>query len=514
MPSSANAKGQSIWDESVDFPVCPPLSHDLDTDVCIIGAGIAGLTTAQLLTEAGKRVAVLDDGTLAGGATLVTTAHLSCAIDDRFVNIERWHGDDGAKLAARSHAAAINFIESTANELNVDCDFRRIDGYLFLAPGDQQKTLDDELLASRRAGLADAKFIPELSAGATNLGPALRYPDQARFHPLKYLAAVAHSVKQNGGHIFAQTHADGIEGGRAAKVTVGKHTITTKDIVVATNVPVNDLFAIHTKQAPYMSYVTAARVPRGTIPDALYWDTEPLYHYARLQPLKVEGKDDDDFQLLIVGGEDHKSGQASDTERRHAQLELWARERFPSMGAIEFTWGGQYMETIDGLAFIGRNPMDHDNVYVITGDSGMGLTHGVFGGMILRDLIVERENPWVELYDPSRKTIRAGGNFIKENANVAMQYADWLTSGEVRSIDDIELGSGAILRQGLTKVAVYRDEQGHATKLSAVCPHLQCIVHWNGAEKTWDCPCHGSRFQKDGTVIYGPANSDLPRHSQ
>jgi Rieske Fe-S protein len=230
----------------------------------------------------------------------------------------------------------------------------------------------------------------------------------------------------------------------------------------------------------------------------------------------MNGDDDDSkgrggYDLLIAGGEDHKTGQADDTALRHARLESWTRTRFPMIEDIEFIWGGQWMKTIDGLAFIGRNPLDAENVFVVTGDSGMGMTHGTIAGMLLTDLILGKQNPWATLYDPSRKPIRAAGVFAQENINVARQYLDWLTPGEVKSERDIEPGCGSVLRRGLTKVAVYRDEKGTAHEMSAVCPHLGCIVHWNSAEKSWDCPCHGSRFDKLGKVINGPSNTDLER---
>jgi Rieske Fe-S protein len=237
------------------------------------------------------------------------------------------------------------------------------------------------------------------------------------------------------------------------------------------------------------------------VPKVLAWDTGDPYHYIRTQPL---GEDD----LLIVGGEDHKSGQADDTAERHARLEEWTRRRFP-IGPVEFAWGGQVMETVDYLAFTGRNPLDKDNVFIHTGDSGMGLTHATIGGMILSDLILDRDNPWAELYDPRRKTVGAAREYTAENLNVAAQYADWLKPGEVKSAAEIPNDSGAVLRRGLHKIAVYRDEKGEVHERSAACPHLGCMVHWNGAEKTWDCPCHGSRFDRHGQVINGPSNHDL-----
>jgi Rieske Fe-S protein len=272
--------------------------------------------------------------------------------------------------------------------------------------------------------------------------------------------------------------------------------------------------AIHTKQAAYMTYAIGAMIPRGTVATALYWDTLHPYHYVRIHPIAAEvgmaeqsGAEWQD--VLIVGGEDHKTGQAPAHSDPYARLEEWARERFPTIREVKFRWSGQVMETIDGLAFIGRNPLDHSNVFIATGDSGMGLTHGTIAGILLTDLILGRENPWATLYDPSRKTLRALDRFVKENLNVAKQYGDWLTGGDVDSPARIKPGEGAVIRHGLSKVAVYRDELGARHDRSAVCTHLGGIVHWNDAEKTWDCPCHGSRFDRLGGVLNGPANRDL-----
>jgi Rieske Fe-S protein len=329
-------------------------------------------------------------------------------------------------------------------------------------------------------------------------GPCLRFPNQGEFHPLKYLARLAQAIVHDGGRIFTGSHADEIEGGVPALVHVGKHVLTADAVVVATNAPVNDRVAIHTKQAPYMTYVIGARIPPGSVPRVLAWDTGDPYHYIRTYQ-----------DLLIVGGEDHKTGQADDTPERYARLEAWARARFPQMGEVGLAWGGQVMETYDYLAFIGRNPMDHENVYVVTGDSGMGITHGTIAGMLLSDLILGRPNPWEALYDPARVTLRAAGDFARENSNVALQYTDWLTGGDVGSVDEIAPGSGALVREGLEKLAVYRDDEGQLHACEAKCPHLGCLVHWNPAETTWDCPCHGSRFDRYGKVINGPANRDL-----
>ena len=492
----------SLWAATATMPLYAPLKKSLRVDVCIVGGGVSGLTTAYLLVEAGKSVAVIDDSRLAGGMTEVTTAHLSTALDKRYVDLEGLHGEDGAQKAAESHRAAIDRIEAIVVKEKIDCDFERLDGYLFLPPHESEDLLDQELAAARRAGLPGVRKLKRAPLESFDTGPCLRFPNQGQFHPLKYLAGVARAIERKGGLIHTGTHVDGIEGGSPARIKAGRHVVTADAVVVATNTPINDWVVLHTKLAASMSYVITAPVPRGSVTAALYWDTEDPYHYVRLQRT-------DESDLLIVGGEDHRTGQAQDTQERHGRLEAWARERFPSMGPVAFRWAGQVMNSIDGLAFIGRNPMDKENVFVVTGDSGLGMTHGTIAGLLLTDLILGKANPWKALYEPSRKPLRAGMAYVKGALNIAAQYSDWVTGGDVDSEDAISKDSGAILRRGTAKIAAYRDAAGVLHERSAVCPHLGCIVGWNQNEKTWDCPCHGSRFDKLGKVFNGPANADL-----
>jgi len=498
-----NGRTTSIW-MTTAMPREASLASDERADVCIVGAGIAGLTTAYLLAKEGKRAIVVDDGPSAGGETCRTTAHLVSALDDRFYHLERLHGAEGARLAAQSHAAAIDRIERIVGDEKIACDFARLDGYLFVPPGDDVGQLDEELHAAHRAGLTDVSRVERAPIMSFDTGPALRFPRQGQFHVLKYLRAVAAAAKREGARIYNGTHVDRIEGGKDARVETSSGVIRADAIVVATNSPVNDLVAIHTKQAAYRTFVIGARVRRGSVPQILLWDTPDPYHYVRIQQIETAADD-----VLIVGGEDHKTGQANDAEERFRRLEQWTLERFPQVQAFEFRWSGQVMEPVDSLALIGRNPLDSDNVYIATGDSGNGMTHGTIAGMLITDLIVGRENPWARLYDPSRKTLGAIKEFAKENLNVAAQYADVVTPGEIGDVGEIAVGEGAILRRGATKVAVYRDGDGGLHERSAFCTHLGCVVRWNSVEKTWDCPCHGSRFQTDGHVVNGPAINAL-----
>jgi glycine/D-amino acid oxidase-like deaminating enzyme/nitrite reductase/ring-hydroxylating ferredoxin subunit len=493
---------QSFWSATASLPECPPLAQNVHVDVCIIGAGIAGLSTAYHLVQAGKSVAVLDRGPLVSGMTRMTTGHLTNMLDDRYFELEKLHGAEAMRVAADSHSAAIERIDEIVRKEGIDCDFARLDGYLFLAEGDKRATLERELDATHRAGLANVQLLPRAPYESWDTGPCLRFPRQAQFHPLKYLDGLAAAIRRSGGRIFCHSHADHVEGGVPGLVHVGSHVVTGDALVVATNVPINNRVTLLTKQAPYMTYVVGARVPRGSVPAVLAWDTGDPYHYIRIQP-------HGEYDLLIVGGEDHKSGQAHDSPQRYRTLEAWARSRFPMMQEVEFNWGGQIMEPIDYLAFIGRNPFDDENIYVATGDSGMGLTHGTIAGMLLCDLILGRPSPWAKLYSPARVPVKAAGEFAREDLNMAAQYADWLTPGDVKSADEIAPDSGAIVRRGLEKLAVYRDENGVLHERLAACPHLGCIVQWNPGEKTWDCPCHGSRFDAKGHVMNGPANTDL-----
>jgi glycine/D-amino acid oxidase-like deaminating enzyme/nitrite reductase/ring-hydroxylating ferredoxin subunit len=498
-------KNEPVWLQDIDLPEYPSLIRDSEADVCIIGGGIAGLSTAYQLVGEGRSVIVLDDGPIGGGMSCMTTAHLVTALDDRYYQIERTHGEDGARYAAQSHAAAIDLIEKICAQESIDCDFQRVDGYLFLQEGDDPKSLERELEATHRAGLTDVEMVDRAPWSSFDTGPCLRFPNQGEFHPVKYMAGLAQAIERRGGRIFGDSHADRITNGPAARISVGPKWIDAGAVVVATNTPINDMVTMHTKQAAYMTYVVAAKVPRGSITRALYWDTGDPYHYVRLMDL---GKGTGD-EVLIVGGEDHKTGQADDGAERFKRLEAWARERFPMMKALQFTWSGQVMEPVDHLAFIGKNPGAAENVFIVTGDSGNGMTHGSLAGILLTDLIQDCPNVWAKLYDPARRSLRSAPTFAREAINMAAQYADWVSPGDVKSEVDIPKDSGAVLRHGLKKIAVYRDEKGKLHRRSAVCTHLGCIVAWNSSEKTWDCPCHGSRFSKMGEVKSGPANSPL-----
>lgn len=502
---STKFTNQSLWAATDPAPKFPALNKNAKVDVCVVGAGIAGLTTGYLLALAGKSVIVIDKNSVGQGETVNTSAHLSNEIDRGYREIARLHLKNGARMAAESHTAAISKIESIVAAEDIECDFVRADGYLFLGPTDSEKTLDEELEAAQQAGVEVSK--EQETPFRLMAGPCLRFSHQAQFHASKYMAGLAEAFKRAGGELYGKTEAKEIKGGETAEVKTAKgKKIIADAVVVATNTPVNDWVKMHTKQAAYRTYVIGVPVPLDSIPAALYWDTEDPFHYVRVQRT---GEGAEVRDILIIGGEDHKTGQNEALENRYARLLSWGRTHFPGLPEPEFRWSGQIVDTTDGLAFIGRNPGDEANVFIATGDSGVGLTHGTIAGMLLTDMIMGRENPWAILYDPARKSPLAALTFAKENLNVASQYASWVTPGEAGNAEEVAPGTGDIVRSGLTKIAVYRDPEGNLHERSAVCTHLGCIVAWNATESSWDCPCHGSRFDPDGKVLNGPAMAPL-----
>ncbi|GAA4296988.1 FAD-dependent oxidoreductase [Nibribacter koreensis] len=502
----------SVWQPGVTMPATSSLSENLTTDVCVVGAGIAGLTTAYLLAKAGKKVIVLDAGDICGGETSRTTAHLSWALDDRFSKIKSVLGDANARLAYESHRDAINKIEQIIKDEKIDCDFTRLPGYLFLGATDTEDQLDEEMQACHQLGIKEVVKLKRCPVQSVSDGPCLEFPNQAQFHPIKYLWKLAQYIIDHDGLIFTHSHVKQFESGNVTRVTTDAgFSVSANHLVVCTNTPVNDFVTMHTKQAPYRTYVVGMRVPKNSVPAALYWDDSDPYHYVRLG--SVAGEEKEAHDVLIVGGEDHKTGQSdTDENERFACLEDWTRKKFPMVTDTVFRWSGQVLEPVDFMAYIGRNPGDTKNVYIATGDSGHGMTHGTIAGMLISDLIQGKTNPWEKLYDPGRVTIslETAKEYLKENLNVAAQYVDWVKPGADEE-EVIAPGTGKVVQRGVSKVAVYCDEDGKRTECSAVCTHLGCIVDWNHSEMSWDCPCHGSRFDPHGKVIAGPAVRDLDK---
>lgn len=496
----------SLWEATTHPLHYPPLATDLTADVCVIGGGIAGVTTAYLLAREGRKVVLLERAAIGAGETGQTTAHLASEQDDYYDVIHRMHGHDGARTARESHQAAIEMIGRIIAEEGIDCDFRRTDGYLIAAVERDREFLGKEADAAEEVGFAGVGRLPRVPIDFWDTGPCVRFPDQGQFHPLKYLHGLAAAATRAGVTIHTGTEvSEAPEDGAPVTIrTTSGYTVTAGAAVMATNYPLTSALSVVTKIASYRTYVVGFVIPAGSVPPILIWDTDEPYHYVRTAAGQKPGE-----EILIVGGEDHKTGQADDMDARFESLVDWTRERFPMAKEVAFRWSGQVQEPSDHMGLIGHHPGD-DHIFMITGDSGQGMTHGTLGAMILADLIAGRENPWASLYSPSRSGLAAPLEMARENLNVAAQFRDYVTPSEVRDVADIPVGGGAVMRRGSRQVAIYRDETGALHERLAVCTHMGCVVRWNNFERSWDCPCHGSRFAPTGEVLTGPALKPLP----
>jgi len=517
-----SGKTQSPWFAEVSQPLkFQKLNRNISVDVVIVGGGIAGISTGYLLSKAGQKIALVEDGYIGSGETGRTTAHITNALDDRYFELERLRGRPGAQIAADSHTAAINLVESVVKEEKIHCDFERLDGFLFLDPSDKRKSLEDELEATHRAGIIETELLERAPLESFDTGPCIRFPHQGQFHPLKYLHGLAQAIIKNGGLIFTETHAQEINSNGI--VTSDGYKIDSKNIVVATNAPVSidEKSKIYDKQEPYRTYVIGAQIKKGSITKALYWDTGdhesnnsvPPYHYVRVQNLDNDN-DSDKNDLLIIGGEDHKTGDSkSNPEDRFDKLIAWAKSRFPIQDIV-YRWSGQVMEPKGSLAFIGHNPNDANNIYIATGDSGNGMTHGTIAGILLTDLILGKENNWARLYDPSRETQNSDRSSSENNNSGSDDESTKAEQHNKTPIEELSISEGKVVgdKKGdkHNPIAVYKDEKGQVKVYSALCTHLGCTVAWNPLEKSFDCPCHGSRFSASSSrVINGPANRNL-----
>jgi glycine/D-amino acid oxidase-like deaminating enzyme/nitrite reductase/ring-hydroxylating ferredoxin subunit len=496
---------KSYWIESTSTPRFPHLEQPVDVDVAILGAGIAGITAAALLKEAGRTVAILESREVLRGVTGHTTAKLTSGHTLAYSAIRSNFGPDEARLYAEANEAAIAHVRRVADERGIDCDLETAVNYVYTESDDEVDKIRDEVEAAKAAGL-DVSFVNETPLPFPVAG-ALRQENQAQFHARKYLLPLIEAVPGEGSHVFQETRALSVEDGEPCRVETDRGEVRASDVIVATHLSILDRGLFFAKTSPKRSYLLGIPSDPDKIRDGMFISTETPVHSMRSTPL-------DGRRLLLVGGEGHKTGQDKDTRRRYAALEEWARSR---LGAdkVEYRWSTQDNYSADHVPFVGKLTRRADHVYVATGFGGWGMTNGTVAALILTDAILGRPNAWAELYDSTRlPRVRGLGRFVKENANVGTRWIGDRLPGRKGEPDDIPAGEGRIVDLNGERAAVYKDEQGALTALSATCTHLGCIVSWNTAEKTWDCPCHGSRFDTTGRVIQGPAVRDLARKGQ
>jgi glycine/D-amino acid oxidase-like deaminating enzyme/nitrite reductase/ring-hydroxylating ferredoxin subunit len=485
------------------MPRFPRVDRDLTVDVLVIGGGITGLTAAYLLNGAGASVALLERGRCAEVDTGHTSAHLAMVTDLRLTDLAKNFGRDHAQAVWDAGLAAMAQIDDIVRDEAIDCAFEWVPGYLHAPDG---STRDRSQFEAEAAIAADLGFDADVVDDVPFVGGAgIRYDNQARFHPRQYLSGVARALAERGGRVFEHSAADEFSD-EPLSVKSNGHTIKCGYVVLATHTPlvgnanIAGATLFQTKLALYSTYVVGGRVAKGTVPDALFWDTADPYHYLRIEPHR-------DYDFVIFGGEDHKTGQADDTNVCFDRLAKTLTALVPD---IELThrWSGQVIETPDGLPYIGETA---ERQLAATGFSGNGMTFGTLAGMMAADRMLGRGNPWTELFDTGRTKIRGGlWDYVRENKDYPYYLVrDRFAGSEGRSRRAVKRRSGKVLSIDGKHVAVYRDETGATTERSAVCTHMACLVDWNEAERTWDCPCHGSRFRPDGRVIAGPAESPL-----
>ena len=493
------------WTETASLTRFPRLDHDLHVDVLVVGGGITGLTAGYLLARAGRSVAVLERGRCGSMDSGHTSAHLSAITDATLTDLETRFGRDHARAVWDAGYAAIAQIDTIVRDEQIACEFAWVPGYLYSA--DDRPSPDEAAALQREASLAmalgfDAEFLTDVPFVHR---PGIRFDHQAKFHPRKYFAGLAHAIIAHGGQLFEHSAVEEFSD-HPVRAKVNGCTITAGYVILATHSPLPgntpeacaDLF--QTKLALYSTYMVAGRVHSGTVPEALFWSTATPYTYLRSDRHR-------DHDVVMYGGEDHKTGQVTDTSACYMRLEHGLRSLVPGV-ELSHRWSGQVIETTDGLPFLGETA---DRQFAATGFSGNGMTFGTLGALIACDRIMHRSNPWQELFAPDR-TVLPGHvwDYLLQNKDYPYYLLrDQFAGAATRSLRTIGRGRGALVDVGGKRVAAFRDESGATTLRSAECTHKGCLVAWNDAERTWDCPCHGSRFKANGDVLSGPAESPL-----
>lgn len=478
-------------------------TEDTVYDVLVIGAGITGVTTALMLQNQGKKCIIAEMGTLGYGTTGGTTSHINTIFDTSYSEIDNDFGSSASKIVADSGKEAIAIIAEMVDKYNIDCDFEYKNAYLFAENEQQTKQLSEIITSSQQAGVV----IKEVSTVDMPMAfqKAAMFSNQAQIHPLKYITKLAEAFIEADGVIVENT---------CIKKTSYKNNvhvaesdllnIKAKALVYATHIPPG-INLLHFRCAPYRSYVLGIKLMDNHYPEGLIYDMQKPYHYLRTHILDGE-------KYLILGGEDHKTGHGS-PEQSFADLEAYARSYY-KIESIPFKWSSQYYESADGLPYIGHLPGADDNTFVATGFSGNGITYGTISGKILVDLILEIDNKYIHLFKPERiKPIAGFKEFVKENVDAAYHFvADRLSVDDIESFNEIEPGQGKVVNYNDKKLALYKTTDGKIHALNPVCTHAKCIVNWNGEEKSWDCPCHGGRFDINGNVLTGPPSKNLQKY--
>ncbi|NMG06443.1 FAD-dependent oxidoreductase [Brasilonema sp. UFV-L1] len=491
----------SFWIDSTPNINFSSLTNQVTVDVAIIGGGIVGLTAATLLKRAGKTVAVIESRHIVTGVSGHTTAKVTSLHQLIYADLIKQFGQEKARLYAESNQAGLEQVAKFVEEEQIDCDFSRQSAYTYTDKEDNLEQIKQEVEAAVKLGLP-ASFVRETTLPFPIFG-AVKFDNQAQFHVRKYLLHLAKRIPDNGSYLFENTRVEKVEEGSPCQVITDKGIVRAQDVIVATHLPILDQGLFFAKTYPKRSYIIGARIERAKAPEGMFIGIGEQYRSIRTTPYQ-------DGLLLLIGGEGHKVGTVSETEEPYLKLEAYARDKF-GVDSFEYRWSTQDMVSFDKLPYIGKLTPLNQHIYVATGFSLWGMTKGTMSGMLLSDLILGIKNPWAELYDATRATPFVTPTSLKENVDVGIHWVGDRLKGLATSLSEVANGEGKLVTVKGEKIAAYRDTQGTLHTVSAVCPHLACVVNWNSAEKSWDCPCHGSRFSYDGEVIHGPAVKDLEK---
>ncbi len=501
----ASPQAQSLWLATTPTTDYQPLENGLSVDVAVIGGGIAGLTTALELTERGRSVAVLEADRILEGVTGHTTAKLTAQHGLIYDQLREAFDLETARQYAEANEATIDAVESRVEEWGVDCQFERTPSFVYTESPEDVETIRGEVATAKRIGLS-ATFVEEPPLPFAVEG-AVRFGEQAQFHPRKYLLSVADAIVESGDHrnyVFEETRATGLESGSPCRVETDRGEVVADHVVVATHFPFADRGGYFARMHPHRAYLLAVALENSP-PEGMYYSTATPA--ATFRPASGNGED-----LLIVGGQSHKPGlEGVSASERYRRCSRYAREHF-DVADIEYRWSTMDYSPVDSVPYIGKLGPGTENTYVATGFSGWGMSGGTVAGTILTDLICDGESPYADLFDPLRFTPKASAKrFLEENTKVGASFvADRITSFLSREDIPTTPDEATLARRRGRAMGVYRDADDTVHAVSAVCPHMACLVRWNDAERTWDCPCHGSRFDYTGDVISGPALEGLP----
>ncbi|WP_162987515.1 FAD-dependent oxidoreductase [Metabacillus litoralis] len=495
---------EPFWRESTQLKSFPPLKIDTEVDVAIVGGGITGITTAYLLSKQGLKVAILEASEILNETTGHTTAKVTAQHGLIYDELIQHMGEENAKLYYQANIDALEFVRQTTNELKIDCDLTEEDAYIYAISDHYEKKINKELEAYQRLGI-HSEYVNSIPFPIDIKG-SIVMKSQGQYHPLKFLNVLVDEIVKSGGEIYEQTTAIDID------ETTPKPTIITREgrrvackyAIACSHFPFFDgkgfyFSRLHAER----SYILGVRA-KMDFPGGMYYSADSPTRSLRYTPMNGE-------KLILVSGDGHKTGQGMSTYKHYKALEEFSEEVL-GIEEIKYRWSAQDLYTLDKVPYVGSITSSKPNILVATGYRKWGMTNGIAASKILADLVLEKENPYQDLYSPSRfyadPSIK---KFLKQNLDVAGHLIEGKIDIADKSIQDIRNDEGSVVVVNGKRAGCYKDNEGNVNLVDTTCTHMGCEVEWNSGDRTWDCPCHGSRFSVTGDVVEGPAKKPLKK---